>query len=435
MRVLWVSNSAIGPAAAILERSYAGSSGGWIQTVYEEIQNEEHEMYFLCTDSIANKGQYVHKSGTIGELYCLPILKLSYGVRAPKKWQALIKKILEDIQPDVIHIWGTETLLSNEVAKISGDIPKVLFIQGLLGVHQRYLGGRFGDVENKKYIASANVLARVKKYIQNKLFKKQAFIEQDTILRSKNVIIDNVFSEAYCKAIAPNIHCYYYLLRPNRLFSNYMWDLKNVEKNSIFTIYGGNAEKGLQQLFKALAIVKKTIPQVKLYIPGPFNIDQSGKLSPSKNDLFECALEKIISDLHLEDNIVFLGKLNPKQMAERLSKTHIFVNPSCMEVHSMGLREALTVGVPSISSCCGSIPEYIQHQKNGYLYRYEEHEQLAYYIQLLLKDEKHCLEFSIFGKNALDDMQTNLVQEQAKEFLGIGALYKKIANIKHNDGI
>ena len=137
----------------------------------------------------------------------------------------------------------------------------------------------------------------------------------------------------------------------------------------------------------------------------------------------------------MEDNIVFLGKLNPKQMAERLSKTHIFVNPSCMEVHSMGLREALTVGVPSISSCCGSIPEYIQHQKNGYMYRYEEHEQLAYYIQLLLKDEKHCLEFSIFGKNALDDMQTNLVQEQAKEFLGIGALYKKIANIKHNDGI
>ena len=41
MKVLWVSNSAIGPAATVLNRAYSGSSGGWIKTVYEEIQNQK----------------------------------------------------------------------------------------------------------------------------------------------------------------------------------------------------------------------------------------------------------------------------------------------------------------------------------------------------------------------------------------------------------
>ena len=32
MKVLWVSNSPIGPSADILGKEYQGSSGGWIQS-------------------------------------------------------------------------------------------------------------------------------------------------------------------------------------------------------------------------------------------------------------------------------------------------------------------------------------------------------------------------------------------------------------------
>ena len=37
MRLLWISNSPIGPAAAILGEEYKGSSGGWIQSEYEAL--------------------------------------------------------------------------------------------------------------------------------------------------------------------------------------------------------------------------------------------------------------------------------------------------------------------------------------------------------------------------------------------------------------
>lgn len=425
MKVLWVSNSAIGPAATVLNRAYSGSSGGWIKTVYEEIQNQKYEMYFLCTDNIAKKGQYIHKSGEIGQLYCVPTLKISYGVRPPKSWSALIQKVINEIKPDLIHIWGTETVLSNEVAKLSGDIPKVVFIQGLLGVHQRYLGGRFSDIQNKKYAKNISVFEKLKTNLRAKFFRKQVAIEQDTILRAKNVIIDSSFSSAYCQSISDKIDEFYYLMKPNQLFFARAWNFENVERNSIFTIYAGNPEKGLPQLLKALEIVKRNFPQIKLYVPGPFNKDECGRLIHSKKGDFESALDAMVVDLQLENNVVFLGKLTPEQMADRLSQSHIFVSPSCMEVHSMGLREALTVGAPSISSYCGSIPEFIQHRENGYLYRYEEYEQLAYYIQHLLMNRDNCLKVSANAKKALKGMEEKLISGGA-QFLKIKDIYKAV---------
>ena len=64
-------------------------------------------------------------------------------------------------------------------------------------------------------------------------------------------------------------------------------------------------------------------------------------------------------------------------MALRLEKANCFVNPSVMENHALSLREALIVGVPSISTVCGSVSDYVVNGKNGFLYRYEEYEVLA----------------------------------------------------------
>ena len=44
MRVLWVTASPLGPAARILNMQNAGTSGGWIQTIYEEISRDEIEL-------------------------------------------------------------------------------------------------------------------------------------------------------------------------------------------------------------------------------------------------------------------------------------------------------------------------------------------------------------------------------------------------------
>ena len=146
----------------------------------------------------------------------------------------------------------------------------------------------------------------------------------------------------------------------------------------------------MHQLLKALAIVKKAFPDIKVIVPGPFNAT-NGSLKEIKHlQGFEVWLKSFIKEQNLENNISFIGTQTPKGMAQQIQKCNLYVNPSCMEVHALSLREAMMVGVPCISSLCGSVIEYVDHQKNGLIYRYEEYEVLAYYIEKILTDTEYA---------------------------------------------
>jgi glycosyltransferase involved in cell wall biosynthesis len=100
-------------------------------------------------------------------------------------------------------------------------------------------------------------------------------------------------------------------------------------------------------------------------------------------------------------DVQFVGKLNVREMISYHKKSNLFINPSIMEVHALSLREALTMGVPSISSLCGSVNEYLDNDINGLIYRYEEHEVLAFNILKILDSPSRA---SQLGKNAKDKM-------------------------------
>lgn len=66
MRVLWVTASPLGPAARILNMQNAGTSGGWIQTIYEEISRDEIELSFLCFSKKVKEGRVIHSTSDEG---------------------------------------------------------------------------------------------------------------------------------------------------------------------------------------------------------------------------------------------------------------------------------------------------------------------------------------------------------------------------------
>ncbi len=417
MKVLWISNSPIGPAAEILGEEYKGSSGGWIQSEYENIEKDGIEFYFLSSLPTIRRGEILKKINNIGTLYCVTTPKLSYGIKLRKRLLITIQKIIDEIKPDLIHIWGTETWISNAVANVETKAPKIVFIQGLIGVHQRYKGGYFfNNYINKPFQNSNNLIQKILIKIKRYFFLKQVEIEKDTINKCGNVIIDNEFSEAYCSSISKDINCYKHILLPNKIFFSKKWDINKCEKNTIFTIYGSSAEKGTQNLLWAIFIVKKEIPNIKVYIPGIYSLDHDGKLINKSKDPFQRILYNMIHYLNLQDNINFTGRLNPSQMAEYLVKCNIFVNTSCMEVHALSLREAMVVGVPCISSLCGSIGEYLKDGINGLIYRYEEYEYLAYKILTILKNNSYAIKLAEKSK------ETFLYNENNNLF----SLYKEL---------
>jgi len=420
MRLLWVSNSPIGPAAAILGEEYKGSSGGWIQSEYEALDKKNNQIFFLSTLPSVKKGVVLHVKNNSGEIFCVNAPRISYGISTPDLLQKNIQESIDIINPDIIQIWGTETWLSNAVSKCKTKAPKIIFIQGIIGVHKRYLGGYFGICkEDRKYLHGESIVSKLKSLLRKRNFIRQAEIEKETIANCKNVIVDSDFAKAYCSSIAADIVCYQHVLLPNNLFLQKHWELESCNKHSIFTVYGSSAEKGIQNLIKAVAIVKRRYPDVKVLIPGGYQLGEKGKLTSSKSGSFQNILNNMIIDLNIVENVEFTGRLNASQMAETMEKCQIFVNPSCMEVHALALRESMMVGLPCISAQSGSVVEYLQHKVNGLLYRYEEYESLAYYIEKLFDSDDFANGISIAARKAFDKMQN--------ESKDLEDIYKQIA--------
>jgi glycosyltransferase involved in cell wall biosynthesis len=141
----------------------------------------------------------------------------------------------------------------------------------------------------------------------------------------------------------------------------------------------------LHQLIHALRIVKKTFPEIKLYVPG----DLSGKRSSILFTLpYVNYLNKTIAEYNLVDNVEFCGKLSSQQMAEKMLSSSAFVMPSAIENHSSTLREAMHLGCPCISALVGGTHEFTQHGENSLTYRYEEFEVLAANIVKVLGDRQ-----------------------------------------------
>ena len=135
--------------------------------------------------------------------------------------------------------------------------------------------------------------------------------------------------------------------------------------------------------------------------PGPYALGTDKQLLPSRRNGFQTILCNMIEGLQLKGNVFFTGKLSIQDMTERIRLANVFVNPSCMEVHAVSLREAMTEGVPCITSLCGSVSDFVQHGLNGYIYRFEEYEVLAYYINRLLDDSTLASDFSAQARDIM----------------------------------
>ena len=134
MKVLWLCNVIPGPVRRALGESSDG--GFWIEHVLSGIRCQGGiSLRLLCLGGEA--------SGTLedGTEYALFQEKKAYAYNL--KLEGFFSEQLQDFQPDVIHIWGTEyghTLALVTAADKLGMLPKVVFsIQGLVGIYARHM--------------------------------------------------------------------------------------------------------------------------------------------------------------------------------------------------------------------------------------------------------------------------------------------------------
>jgi glycosyltransferase involved in cell wall biosynthesis len=112
-------------------------------------------------------------------------------------------------------------------------------------------------------------------------------------------------------------------------------------------------------------------------------------------------LRHLIKSLNLMEVVTVLNWVNSEQRDELLARANAFVLPSYNEALPMAILEAMSWGLPIITTPVGGIPEVVLANQNGLLVTPGNIQQLTASIQMLIEDEDLRL---YLGNNARETM-------------------------------
>lgn len=134
-------------------------------------------------------------------------------------------------------------------------------------------------------------------------------------------------------------------------------------------------EKGFETLMEVVALVKKKLPSISLYLIG----DGSQKES----------LQKQIYDLGLAKNVILTGFLSSCQIAEYFKRSQLFVMTSYSESFGLVLIEAMSYHVPCIAFDLADGAKTLLQGNHGILIEKRDRQAMADKIVEILNDEKY----------------------------------------------
>ena len=374
MKVLWITNILFPEAEQLLTgKGELKSSGGWMTGLATILVNKNDIDLYVAT--ISQKVKKLCKlCGERITYYVLPIGK--GNTRINTEYCTLWEKIQAEINPDIVHIHGTEFSHGHAYMKACGNRNVVISIQGLISAYYYYY--YYGITKNEIYrnltirdILRGNIIHGQKD------FTKRSEYEIDMLRMTKHIIGRTSWDKARTWAINPEAQYHFCneVLRPE-FYEGHEWSYEKCIKHSIFVSQAGYPIKGLHQLLKAMTLILKNYPDTMVRIAG-YDITLNKTLKDRiRYTGYGRYIKNLIKRLHLEKYITFTGSLNASQMIDEYLKSNVFVCPSTIENSPNSLGEAQILGVPCVTSYAGGIPDMMRGYEDN-MYRFEEIEMLA----------------------------------------------------------
>jgi L-malate glycosyltransferase len=392
MKILWIVNIVMPELAAHLHIEDS-SSGTWLLDIAGILSNNNDvELGIACVYGDEYREIKVNKT-----TYFLLPGNGKNMLFYTKKYEKIWKQVKESFNPEIVHLHGTEYSHGLSFLRVYPDIKAVVSIQGVLSRIKDVSFGGLSWGQVFRYRTLRENLHMNGMLEMHYMHKKNAKHEQEILNRVGYANCVNFWDESMVRSINPKLKCFRigYNLR-EEFYSAPKWDIEKIERRNIFTNPGATPLKGLDMLLKAIAIVKREYPDVKVTVPG-FTPDINGSIVI--NSGYSKYIAGLIKMLDLKNNIVFLGKQSGTQMMENMLKANAVVIPSAIEGTSLILREAMFLGVPCIASFRGGMADYIADKQDGFLYDYQEYPYLAYRLIELFKNDDLC---AMFSKNAIE---------------------------------
>ena len=106
--------------------------------------------------------------------------------------------------------------------------------------------------------------------------------------------------------------------------------------------------------------------------------------------------EQLCRELDIVPLVQFLGKQS--ELVQLLSASDVFLMPSQSESFGLSALEAMSCGVPVVSSSVGGLPELVLHDQTGYIAEIGDIERMSRYVLELLTNEARYKRFSEAGR-------------------------------------
>lgn len=391
MRILWIGNSGLYVPSNSSGGGYNG--GGWVASVQKELMKikditlaiafcKDGEPKKVVQDGVTYYPVPNHTKSKKDKI--IDLWKINDVTRDEVLWpyyQEKFKNIIEDFKPDVVHIFGSE-LYQDLAARVTGDIPTVLHIQGLLSLYiyiylppsvskwQYYMSGKGlkGKYHNYQYLA----------YWHRSVHREKA------ILKSVPHVIGRTDWDRQALAVLnPNAEYHYggEILR-DIFYEKKVRQMPKV-RPVITTTISFPTYKGYDVILKVADILKN-----EMHLDFEWNV--FGNVQPD-------FMEKHVGLRHKDLNINLHGVASAEDIRDALLGSTLYFHPSYVENSPNAVAEAQLVGIPVVASRVGGTDSMVEHGKTGFLYPVTDPYMAAYYIGRMIEDEEENVKI---GKQA-----------------------------------
>lgn len=384
MNILWITNT-IFPEPSKRLGLPEPVVGGWMFGLSRQLANTGNRLSIATVYS--GKDVKVLEIDSV-KYYLLPVKE---GKIIDHRLEELWSVVCKETNPGIIHIHGTEYSHGLSCIHSRPNENYVISIQGMVGVIYKYY---MGGLSNNDIIRNITIRDIIRK---NTLFqgRKHCYLrginEKEYFLRTKHVIGRTQWDYVHSKIINPKIK-YHFCNESLRdsFYTAKKWSL-NKDNYTIFLSQSEYPLKGLHQVLRAVALIRKEFPGLKVRIAGHNILRENVWKDKLKINGYGNYIAKLIKKNNLSKQIQFTGPLTETRMIEEYRNSRLFICPSSIENSPNSLGEAQILGVPVIAAYVGGIPDMVENNRTGLLYQYEEVEMLAENIHRIFSDDSLAL--------------------------------------------
>lgn len=377
LRILWTANidlPAVAPDLGLAPTPF----GGWLSLVTQALAARPDFAIGVAMRSESRRFRRLERGGI--SYFALPQQRNRFDVAQPD-----VERALSEFAPDILHVEGAEMRHALRFLTTWRG-PRLLSIQGVLNGIAPYELGRLpihsmlNPLRPRIMLTALALLAR-----WHWQFRPRLAQERQAMRAATHVMGRTLWDRAQAAALAPGAR-YHHAPRPLRqAFHGPRWTAEGAEPHSVFIGSGASPLKGAHIAVRALALLVRDYPGVRLHIAGQ---DPHGLpwRSAKRHFGYPVYLLDLIRRLGLGDCVCFTGVLSASEMAKRMARSHVYLLSSLIENSPNTLAEAMLLGVPSVSAYAGGAPSMARDEVEALFYRPEDPAMLALQIRRIFED-------------------------------------------------